>query len=55
VPAEAKTDTQRIAKVILEEPARIRLSAQVEHERKAALFDLIEDNHFAPTVGGAGP
>jgi uncharacterized protein (UPF0262 family) len=55
VPAEAKTDTQRIAKVILEEPARIRLSAQVEHERKAALFDLIEDNHFDPGVGGDGP
>lgn len=55
MPAEAKTDTRRIAKVILEEPARIRLSPQVEHERKAALFDLIEDNHFAPLGGFDGP
>ena len=55
MPAEAKTDSRRIAKVILEEPARIRLSAQVEHERKAALFDLIEDNHFAPLGGFDGP
>ena len=53
--ADRDTDTQRIAKVILEEPSRIRLSPQVEHERRAALFDLIEDNRFAPSVGGDGP
>lgn len=39
----------------LEEPVRIRLSAQVEHERRAALFDLIEENHFALCNGEAGP
>ncbi len=31
------------------------MSPQVEHERKAALFDLIEDNHFAPLGQFTGP
>ena len=53
--ANRNADTQRIAKVVLEEPARIRLSPQVEHERKAALFDLIEDNRFAPLGDFDGP
>ncbi|MGF1639595.1 MAG: UPF0262 family protein [Rhodospirillales bacterium] len=55
MPADIAADTRRIAKVVLEEPAHIRLSPQVEHERKAALFDLIEDNRFAPRGGGKGP
>ena len=46
---------QRIAKVDLEEPARIRLSAQVESERRSALFDLLEENSFAPVGGFQGP
>lgn len=53
--ANRNADSQRIAKVVLEEPARIRLSPQVEHERKVALFDLIEDNRFAPLGGFDGP
>lgn len=51
----ARDPNQRIAHVHLEEPVRIRLSAQVEHERRAALFDLIEENHFALRSGEAGP
>jgi uncharacterized protein (UPF0262 family) len=39
-------DSERIIQVLLEESVGIRLSAAVEHERKAALFDLLEDNHF---------
>ena len=46
---------QRIAKIFLEEPAGIRLSPQVEHERKSALFDLLDANHFAPAGGHRGP
>lgn len=53
--ANRNADCQRIAKVVLEEPARIRLSPQVEHERKVALFDLIEENRFAPLGGFEGP
>ncbi len=46
---------QRLAKIFVDEPARIRLSPQVEHERRAALYDLIETNHFAPVGGFPGP
>ena len=46
---------QRIARIILAEPQRIRLSPHVEHERRAALLDLIEDNHFALVGDFVGP
>ncbi|MFN3353195.1 MAG: UPF0262 family protein [Brevundimonas sp.] len=29
--------------------------AQIEHERRVAIFDLVEKNHFAPVGGGGGP
>lgn len=46
---------QRITKVVLEEPARLRLSPQVEHERRSALFDLMEQNTFVPVGDYHGP
>lgn len=46
---------QRIARIMLEESARIRLSARIEDERRAALFDLLEENHFAPAGAAPGP
>lgn len=46
---------QRIAKLLLEEASRVRLSPQVENERRTALYDLIEENHFAPTGDFQGP
>jgi uncharacterized protein (UPF0262 family) len=48
-------DSERIKNILLEEQARIRLSPRIEHERKAALFDLIDENYFAPTGGFSGP
>ena len=48
-------NSERIKNILLEEQARVRLSPQVEHERKAALFDLIDDNCFAPRGGFTGP
>ena len=50
-----RADSQRIAKVVLDDPARVRLSAQVEHERRAALFALTEENAFAPVGDFEGP
>jgi uncharacterized protein (UPF0262 family) len=38
---------ERIIKITLEEQSCVRLSPTVEHERKAALFDLLQENHFA--------
>lgn len=53
--AESRDPRQRIARIILEESGRIRLSARIEDERRAALFDLIEENHFAPAGVSPGP
>ena len=46
----------RIIEITLDEAGVVRHSPQVEHERKVAVFDLLEDNHFQP-VGreGEGP
>jgi len=45
----------RIVRVVLEEPARIRLSARVESERRTALYDLVQDNSFALVGLQPGP
>jgi uncharacterized protein (UPF0262 family) len=47
--------TDRIARITLDERTVIRRSPDIEHERAVAIFDLIEDNHFAPVSGRAGP
>ena len=44
-----------ISNIDLEEKTTIRRSAQVEHERKVAIFDLLEDNSFALRSGAEGP
>ena len=48
------SDTQRIVKIELDERGLIRRSPQIEHERKVAIYDLIEENTFA-IAGFAGP
>lgn len=30
-------------------------TAEIEHERRVAIFDLVEDNHFKPEGGQGGP
>jgi len=48
-------DRHRIAKISLDEQSVIRRSPQVEHERKVAIYDLLEDNTFILTDGQEGP
>jgi len=48
-------DGNRIAHIFLDEKSVIRRSPQVEHERKVAIFDLLEDNEFALCEGKDGP
>jgi uncharacterized protein (UPF0262 family) len=48
-------DGQRIAKLILDERSVVRRNADVEHERAVAIFDLLEENSFAPVAGHPGP
>ena len=47
--------TQRIANITLDEKSVVRRSPQVEHEQKVAIFDLLEENRFAPDGGFTGP
>ncbi len=46
---------QRIASITLDEHAVLRRSPAIEHEREAAIADLLNDNRFAPQSGRAGP
>jgi uncharacterized protein (UPF0262 family) len=44
----------RIIEIKLDEGTIIRRNADIEHERRVAIFDLLEKNHFAP-AGLDGP
>ncbi len=46
---------QRIAKITLDEHTVVWRSQQVEHERRTAIHDLIEENRFTPAGGFDGP
>lgn len=45
----------RIAGVTLDNESLVRWSAEVEHERQVAMFDLLEANHFHLRRGPDGP
>jgi uncharacterized protein (UPF0262 family) len=45
----------RIVNVTLDEHTVVRRSPEVEHERAVAIFDLLEDNYFAPLGDDRGP
>ena len=49
------SDRQRIAKITLDEKTVIRRSADIEHERRGAIYDLLESNSFAPAGTFEGP
>ena len=46
---------RRIAKITLDERTVVRRKADIEHERAVAIFDLLEENSFAPAGDVAGP
>jgi uncharacterized protein (UPF0262 family) len=46
---------QRIAKITLDEHTVVRRNADIEHERATAIFDILEENSFAPVGAPAGP
>jgi uncharacterized protein (UPF0262 family) len=47
--------TQRLVKITLDEGSIGRSSPDIEHERAVAIYDLIEDNSFAPADHDGGP
>lgn len=45
----------RIVAINLDERTVVRRSPEVEHERAVAIFDILEDNSFAPVGHTGGP
>lgn len=45
----------KIVRIELDERSLSRATADIEHERKVAIYDLIEENFFEPVGGGDGP
>ena len=54
---QENSGTSRLVNINLDECTVVRRSADVEHERAVAMFDLLEENHFALTGdhGGSDP
>jgi uncharacterized protein (UPF0262 family) len=48
-------ETAKIVKITLDERTVIRRSPDIEHERKVAMFDLLEENSFRPLGAYQGP
>jgi uncharacterized protein (UPF0262 family) len=48
-------DSGRIAEISLDEHSVVRRNAEIEHERGAAIADLLKGNRFAPLSGRTGP
>lgn len=46
---------QRIVDLELDERTMVRRRAEVEHERKVAIYDLLEENYFRPLGDFTGP
>ena len=53
-PAKKKNDNRLVA-VTLDEGSIGRSNSDIEHERATAIYDLIEENSFAPVGHGGGP
>ncbi len=52
---QSKEDSDRLAAVTLDEASLGSSSDEAEHERRVAIYDLIEANKFRPVGHGGGP
>lgn len=50
-----KANKQRLVRVDLDEKSIGRSNEDVEHEREVAIYDLLEQNSFAPVHHAGGP
>jgi len=53
--ADQTSDQARIKEIYLDEKTVVNRTPQVEHERKVAIYDLLDNNHFALHEGPPGP
>jgi uncharacterized protein (UPF0262 family) len=49
------SDQHRIIDITLDEQSFVRRNPDVDHERRVAIFDLLQENRFALVDGIAGP
>ena len=54
-PAQTPKTSNRLVAVTLDENSIGRSNRDVEHERAIAIYDLIEENSFAPVGHDGGP
>jgi len=54
-PAQRKDNAQRLVAVTLDEASIGRSGPDIEHERAVAIYDLLEENVFAPNDDDKGP
>ncbi|MEI7806685.1 MAG: UPF0262 family protein [Hyphomicrobiales bacterium] len=54
-PAKPSASKQRLVAVTLDENSIGRSNPDVEHERAVAIYDLLEENTFAPANHDGGP
>ena len=52
---EASREKFHIVKIDLDERSLAPATADIEHERKVAIYDLLEENFFKPSGAGEGP
>ncbi|MGX1309696.1 uncharacterized protein (UPF0262 family) [Amorphus suaedae] len=55
VDASADGSRQRLVAIDFDESSIARSTPDIEHERAVAIYDLIEENHFAPVGHEGGP
>ncbi len=53
--ADTSQEKFKIIDLILDEKTVVRRGPDVEHERKVAIFDLLEENFFQPVGSDGGP
>lgn len=51
----SESNTERLVNVTLDEKSIERRNADIEHERAVAIYDLLENNYFAPVGDVTGP
>ena len=54
-PSSPAPDSKRLVRVSLDENTMGAASRDIEHERAIAIYDLIEENSFAPVGHDGGP
>lgn len=53
--AQGENKAERIVHLSLDDPALVARNPDLEHERRVAIFDILESNHFALIDGPDGP